>query len=59
MRLIYTGEIADGIDVPRANIGKWMPGETWDVPDEIAESLLERVDEFRRADDEPEVADSD
>lgn len=49
MQLVYVGERLEAVDVPRARIVNWKRGETREVPDEIAASLLERPDEFRQA----------
>ncbi len=50
MKLVYQGNQQDGIDIPSAKIAQWKPGEEKDVPDELAEELLQRGDEFVEAD---------
>lgn len=50
MKLVYRGNQQDGIDIPGARIANWKPGEAREVPDDLAEELLHRSDEFEEAD---------
>lgn len=44
MRLVYTGSMVGGIDLPEAGIIGWKPGDVRDIPAPLAEELLGRGD---------------